>query len=864
MVFGGLRSASLRGAVSCRAMIPDAMFSQPALDRTVRGTRLRLPVARQHHFFGVLLLGCLCAIAAAPAHAASKPADVRVLIDISGSMLQSDPANLRRPALDLLVESLPPGSKAGVWTFGKYVNLLVPHAEVTPAWRRSARANAAKINSVAQRTNIGAVLEQANYDADARRFPKSRDYQRSVILLTDGKVDIARDARLNAAERKRVLEKILPAYQRAGVTVHSIALSGQPDAELMQALAEGSGGVFASASDAAELSRIFMRLLDLAAGSDTVPLSDNRFSIDAAVSEFSALVFKQPGAADAELTSPSGERLSSARARSGVRWLSHDSYDLVTIQSPESGTWRINAAFDPENRVAVVSDLKLQVDALSPLAFLGEARTLSLQVQDAKGPINDARFLSLLSVRARLFRNGVESWSGEVPADTSNVATFALALDMLDQPGDYQLAVAVDGKTFQRHRELSFSLRPPFRSELQVDTENRNISLTVVAEHERYNDDPSLRVHASVIDARDELALLELTPLASGVWSYQGEPGISGALQLTSFVTGSTLPGNGLAVATHSFDVNPQPSLVEPTATKELAPEPVAEAAHEPLVKEQTAAAPAAQVAAAGSVAVAVEPTANTPEPVAPETSDADTHAVAEQGGGNWIVYVALAVGNVLMLGALALVYRKIAAPLTSADTEEAITKGENTTSNDEAAAAGVAAEAVVAGAEPATEADQQAGVKVAAELATTQGEDDKSGQAAPVDGVAAPVQENASASDDDLDIEANIAAQGEAAAVAIDAADEIDDAQNAEVFLAADSGAAAATETDKQRAKEQPDDLDAALDEAIAAANERRTAGQATDDADDDVIIDLDGEFDLSSDISEADDESPPRSGAA
>ena len=44
--------------------------------------------------------------------------DVRILIDISGSMKQSDPTNLRAPALELIVQLLPPGSKAGVWLFG--------------------------------------------------------------------------------------------------------------------------------------------------------------------------------------------------------------------------------------------------------------------------------------------------------------------------------------------------------------------------------------------------------------------------------------------------------------------------------------------------------------------------------------------------------------------------------------------------------------------------------------------------------------------------------------------------------------------------------------------------------------------------
>ena len=57
--------------------------------------------------------------------------DVRVLIDISGSMKKNDPANLRQPALRLFISLLPSDTQAGVWTFGQWVNMLIPHDSVT-------------------------------------------------------------------------------------------------------------------------------------------------------------------------------------------------------------------------------------------------------------------------------------------------------------------------------------------------------------------------------------------------------------------------------------------------------------------------------------------------------------------------------------------------------------------------------------------------------------------------------------------------------------------------------------------------------------------------------------------------------------
>ena len=53
-----------------------------------------------------------------------EQSDVRIIVDISGSMKDTDPDNLRQPAVRLLARLLPEGASAGVWTFGQYVNML--------------------------------------------------------------------------------------------------------------------------------------------------------------------------------------------------------------------------------------------------------------------------------------------------------------------------------------------------------------------------------------------------------------------------------------------------------------------------------------------------------------------------------------------------------------------------------------------------------------------------------------------------------------------------------------------------------------------------------------------------------------------
>ena len=87
--------------------------------------------------------------------------DVRILIDVSGSMKKNDPNNLRSPALEMVVGLLPDGGKAGVWTFAKYVNMLVPHNEVTEQWRKQANGATSAIHTKGLFTNIEQVLDKA-------------------------------------------------------------------------------------------------------------------------------------------------------------------------------------------------------------------------------------------------------------------------------------------------------------------------------------------------------------------------------------------------------------------------------------------------------------------------------------------------------------------------------------------------------------------------------------------------------------------------------------------------------------------------------------------------------------------------------
>ncbi|MBT8435992.1 MAG: VWA domain-containing protein, partial [Gammaproteobacteria bacterium] len=207
--------------------------------------------------------------------------DFRIVIDVSGSMKQSDPQNLRVPALKLMNGLIPTGSRAGVWNFGRYVNMSVKWGVVNDAWRKQADLGADSIHSNALLTNIESALARASVGWSKRDVKTSR----ILIMLTDGKVDVSKDSAKNEQSRARVLGKSLLALKQAGAQVHTIALSKGTDEALLKQLALETGGSFAVAQSAAELQKVFFKMFERASEPDTVAFNGREFPIDSSIKE---------------------------------------------------------------------------------------------------------------------------------------------------------------------------------------------------------------------------------------------------------------------------------------------------------------------------------------------------------------------------------------------------------------------------------------------------------------------------------------------------------------------------------------------------------------------------------------------------
>ena len=567
------------------------------------------------------------------------PADVRLVIDVSGSMKKNDPGNLRQPAVELLVQLLPDDSKAGVWTFGKWVNMLVPHKPVSQSWRESAQALSAKINSVGLYTNIGEALEKAAYDIES----ENKDFRKSIILLTDGMVDVDKESDVNQREWRRIVDEVLPKLKSAGFTVHTIALSDNADKELMNRLSLGTDGLAEVAHTADDLMRIFLKAFDASAPSEQVPLDGDRFVIDSSVEEFTALIFRKPDAGATKVIGPDEQQSSASSHASDVSWYSADNYDLITVKQPLEGEWILQADMEENSRVTVISNLNLRVKPLTNNAFLEQQVNLDYWLQEDGNTINRAEFLSLMEFDVHMSAgNSAESvknfWSKKIPSTPVPAdGIYSSELPSFEKAGVYKVNLVVDGKSFRREFSHQFTVREPFGADVKELFTDGNLQfvLTVRSFSDQIDFD-NTQVIATIIDPNNSKRIRPLTLTEMDTWQTQLDPQLEGEYIAQVAIKGRTLEGPPIDINLEDIDFNysAEAGFVEQE-------EPFFEPSPTPVPVPDSTAEPEA-----------------TPEPV--QATDVEPEEVQEAGAPAWLMYTILGVGNLLLFGIGFVLYKKI------------------------------------------------------------------------------------------------------------------------------------------------------------------------------------------------------------
>ena len=198
--------------------------------------------------------------------------DAVLVIDVSGSMKQSDPEYLCKDAARRFLEtlSLTPGSRAALITFSDTLQTVLPLCSLDSDPDRSSLFDELNhFTYTSGDTDIGTALEKAASlltEEDSHR-PKS------IFLLTDGEIDLPAAENEEMAEKESLTRALLAVEEAKtqGITIHTISLdlTGGMDEHLMNYVADSTGGTANRIRDAAALEPLFEALSSFAASAQT-------------------------------------------------------------------------------------------------------------------------------------------------------------------------------------------------------------------------------------------------------------------------------------------------------------------------------------------------------------------------------------------------------------------------------------------------------------------------------------------------------------------------------------------------------------------------------------------------------------------
>lgn len=447
-----------------------------------------------------LLLALLALPVQAAPQGSPEQGDVRLAIDVSGSMKDNDPDNLRASGVRLLVDLLPDNVRAGLWTFGQQVANPLAMGTVNDQWRQHALSVLPQLTQYEQFTDLESALNLATQGVRG-------EGKTHLIVLTDGMVDVpalsdkpARDR----ASHERIIKTLAPDLAGRNVVIHTIALSRNADTDLMRAISQQTGGLASVAEDSRALLRSFLDVLNQVAPRQQLPLEDGRFQVDDQVQEFTALIFHDQNGGPVTLVSPNGERLSIDDPGVASRWRHDDRYELITVPDPAAGQWQIEGPIGAGSRILIDSSLQLRSANIPATLYAHIDQPLDVWLDGMAQQGDDPSQQPVVDAVLRGAQGEITSTRLQRESD----GHYRGHLDRIDQTGNAELALQARTETFARLLTRSVNVVPVIDATLSDDQSR----ITLKAAWPRLTRD-NTRINADLLGET-----LDVKPLADDRW----------------------------------------------------------------------------------------------------------------------------------------------------------------------------------------------------------------------------------------------------------------------------------------------------------------------------------------------------------
>ncbi|MCW8996557.1 MAG: hypothetical protein OQK77_12150 [Psychromonas sp.] len=188
-----------------------------------------------------------------------------------------------------------------------------------------------------------------------------------------------------------------------------------------------------------------------------IPLLNNRVRIDPFTEQITFLLHHTQGPQAVVLVRPDGSKLYYSKHPKSVAWVSSNKVDIITIDHPVAGPWQAIADLNGNNRIKLISPVKLKTDKLPLKLYTHEYITTYASLYHDDKLMTDNTYLhdARLSValigknnkKLTLYKDNGQGYDA-LPFDGTLTARIYVNLI----PGNYLLSIRTKNNVFIRNQ----------------------------------------------------------------------------------------------------------------------------------------------------------------------------------------------------------------------------------------------------------------------------------------------------------------------------------------------------------------------------------------------------------------------------
>lgn len=464
-------------------------------------------------------------------HSDRQGVDAVILVDTSGSLLETDPDRLRDEGIKHFIDLLVPEvDRIALVPFSDMGNVAMTLTTINAEAKEKAQGIVAALKNDGFYTNFLSALQRASF---VFQSSKIEGRKKVVILITDGKFEppekeIPR-APLGTPAPPTLEEKLfaetLPMLREDRIALYALGIGPRADNAMLEKMAKVTDGSSYAASTPEEISPALDALIaDLSKPTVSAEeeTSGRDFRIDPNIPEATFYIARRKEDATI-IVDPRGRKYTKEDTSLILKWYHGEEFDVATFSQPDPGDWKV-AGLDPDQGfVALLTNLRLVAEyppqvvsgqgiKVTARLFEGEKPVILSQVSDVTDFYAEALPTDRISqpvAKEALNDNGLTGDLSAKDGVFSGIIT-------VEDPGEYRLRVVSRTPTFERNQLIPFRVKPRPVTVTVLSREDAEASgIDVVAAVEELNPRKEGELRIGELPIPDKIFLLELSPEAS-------------------------------------------------------------------------------------------------------------------------------------------------------------------------------------------------------------------------------------------------------------------------------------------------------------------------------------------------------------